>query len=140
MKKGSKLYSILKFKCPHCHEGQFLVGKGPYDLRKIGDVLQFCPECKRSYMKEPGFYYGAMYVAYALGVATFVAVYVSLLLLFPEMSLGGYFAGVVVALIITTPYLFALSKIIYANIFYHYKGQREMIDQDGAPGGTTPSP
>ena len=27
IKKGTKLYSILKLKCPHCHEGEFFEGK-----------------------------------------------------------------------------------------------------------------
>jgi hypothetical protein len=122
MKKGTKLYSILKFKCPHCHEGQFLQGKHAYDLKYVGDVLERCPVCKRSNMKEPGFYYGAMYVAYGLGVATFVSVYVALLILFPEMELLSYFLIVVAVLLLATPYLFALSKIVYANIFYSYVG------------------
>lgn len=28
-----------------------------------------CPECGLSFMPEPGFYYGAMYVSYALTIA-----------------------------------------------------------------------
>lgn len=125
MKKGTKLYSILKFKCPHCHEGQFLKGKHPYHLKHIGDVLEACPICKRTYIKEPGFFYGAMYVAYGLGVATFITVYVAMLILFPDLDISIYFLSVVLALVVTTPYLFAISKSIYANIFYSYAGPSE---------------
>jgi hypothetical protein len=40
--KGTKLYySILNFKCPYCHEGQFFVAH-PYNLRRAGDLLDKC--------------------------------------------------------------------------------------------------
>lgn len=73
-RKGTKLYSIVKLKCPHCHEGQFLESH-PYDFKKLGDVRSECEVCHIQYEREPGFYYGAMYVSYALGVALFVTVW-----------------------------------------------------------------
>ena len=72
--KGTKLYSIFKLKCPKCHEGEFFESR-LYDLKKLGHVLEECPTCKTSYVPEPGFYFGAMYVSYALGVALFVTIW-----------------------------------------------------------------
>jgi uncharacterized protein (DUF983 family) len=74
--KGTKLYSIFKLKCPKCHEGEFFESR-LYDLKKLGHVLEECPTCKTSYVPEPGFYFGAMYVSYALGVALFVTIWAS---------------------------------------------------------------
>ena len=71
IKKGTKLYSILKFKCPHCHEGGFFKAH-PYNISKAGDIYDKCPVCNNKNSKEPGFYYGAMYVSYGLGVALFL--------------------------------------------------------------------
>ena len=45
--KVTKLYSILNFKCPFCHEGQFFVAH-PYNLRRAGDSKTF------SVVKMPG--------------------------------------------------------------------------------------
>ena len=71
LQKGSKLYSIVKFKCPQCQEGDFFISH-PYDFKNMGKPHEHCSECGMKLSKEPGFYFGAMYVSYAFGVALFV--------------------------------------------------------------------
>lgn len=123
IKKGTKLYSILKFKCPHCHEGHFFKGH-PYNLKKAGDIYEKCEVCGEKYSKEPGFYYGSMYVSYGLGVVLFVTIYVSKILFFPEVSAISTSIITVVSLLAFSPIMYALSKIIWANLFYSYKGKQ----------------
>jgi uncharacterized protein (DUF983 family) len=130
MKKGNKLYSILKYKCPHCHEGRFFESNNPYNLAKAGKLLQQCDVCHKSFMKEPGFYYGAMYVSYALGVALFIAIYVATYVLYPAATTEFYIAAIVIGLIVSAPLLYALSKIIWANMFYTYKGTDDAVPTD----------
>jgi uncharacterized protein (DUF983 family) len=122
IKKGNKLYSIFKFKCPHCHEGKFFISDNPYNLKYAGDIHNKCRVCGRKLSMEPGFYYGAMYVAYALGVALFVSIIVAIYVLFPEASSEVYLIAVLSGLILAGPWLYALSKIIWANFFWSYKG------------------
>lgn len=117
--KGTKLYSIFRFKCPRCHSGDFFVSH-IYDLSRIGDIHEHCTECGLKYEKEPGFYYGAMYVAYALGVALFVTLWVSFNLFLPTLSVGFQITVIVVSTVVLSPYLYALSKIIWANMFISY--------------------
>jgi uncharacterized protein (DUF983 family) len=117
--KGSRLYSIFKMKCPRCHEGDFFIDK-PYNLKKAGDIHEHCSNCGLKYSKEPGFYYGAMYVAYALAVALFVTLWVSMNLFFDNVSTGMQITIIIIASIGLTPYLYALSKIIWANFFIKY--------------------
>src|SRR5574343_139839 len=62
--KGSRLYSIFKMRCPRCQEGDFMVSHH-YDLSQVGEIHEHCNVCGLKYSNEPGFYYGAMYVAYA---------------------------------------------------------------------------
>ena len=66
--QSSKLYSILHLTCPFCHKGAFFLSH-PYDLKHAGDLHETCPACHRKYEMEPGFYYGAMFVSYALSIA-----------------------------------------------------------------------
>lgn len=122
--KGSKLYSIFKMKCPRCHEGEFFISHA-YDLKKAGDIHENCSSCGLKYSKEPGFYYGAMYVSYALGVALFVTLWTSFNLFFPSASVGVQIATIISLTILLTPYLYALSKIIWANLFIKYERNRE---------------
>ena len=117
--KGSKLYSIFRMKCPRCHEGEFFEAH-PYKLGKAGDLHTNCPKCGLKYSKEPGFYYGAMYVAYALTVALFVTIWVSANLFFENVSAGIQIGLVIFSTIVLSPYLYALSKIIWANFFISY--------------------
>lgn len=117
--KGSRLYSIFRMKCPQCQEGDFFVSH-PYDLKRAGDIHEHCPKCGLKYSKEPGFYYGAMYVSYALGVALFVTLWVSMNLFFNIESTGVQISVIITATLLLTPYLYALSKIIWANFFIKY--------------------
>jgi uncharacterized protein (DUF983 family) len=119
LKKGSILYSVIKFKCPRCQEGEFLVSN-PYNLKKAGEIREYCNVCGLKYSKEPGFYYGAMYVSYALAVALFVTLWTSFNLFFKNIPIGWQIGIIVVATLVLTPYLYALSKIIWANIFIKY--------------------
>lgn len=122
--KGSKLYSIFKMKCPRCQEGDFFVST-PYDLKRAGDIHETCSNCNLKYSKEPGFYYGAMYVSYALGVALFVTLWTSFNLFFPSIQIGIQIATIITLTILLTPYLYALSKIIWANLFIKYERIRK---------------
>ncbi len=121
--KGTKLNSILRMKCPRCQEGDFFVSH-PYDLKNAGNIHEHCPKCNLKYEMEPGFYQGAMYVSYALGVALFVTLWVSFNLFFPSLSTGAQVAIVAVASLVLTPIMYALSKIIWANLFIKFdKGE-----------------
>ena len=119
--KGNKLYSISHFKCPFCHEGDFFVS-GPYDLKHVGELHKNCPICKRKYEKEPGFYWGAMFVSYALSIAFSLLAYGIIWWIWPDLGIRGYFIAVVGATVLVAPYLYALSKILWANMFFSYQG------------------
>lgn len=119
-KKGTKLYSIFNFKCPHCHEGEFFKEKSSFRLKKITEIHESCSECGQKYMLEPSFYYGAMYVAYALSVALAIAVFSIAMLLFQASLLHAFFA-ITAILILTTPINLRLARIIWINIFVSHK-------------------
>jgi hypothetical protein len=61
-----------------------------------------------------------MFVAYALGVAVMVAVIVMNHLLMESFSFLKAFWSIFAVLIVLAPYLNALSKITWANFFFHY--------------------
>lgn len=69
LKKGSKLYSILKLKCPHCHEGELFSEKGLLRFKKILEMPEKCSVCGQKYEIEPGFWLGALWTSYPIVVA-----------------------------------------------------------------------
>ncbi len=122
MQKGDKLYGIFKFKCPHCHEGEFFVDRNPYHLSKAGELHDHCSVCGRKYTPEPGFYYGGMYVSYAIMVALFATIYTALIVLFPDAPLWVDTVAVITGVVVLAPYIYALSKTIWAALFIPFKG------------------
>lgn len=93
----------------------------PYRFSTMGEVKDKCEVCGLDLKPEPGFYYGAMYVSYALGVAVFVTIWASCNWFFDNVGVWTQISLVLIALIGLGPYLYALSKVIWANIFFSYK-------------------
>ena len=119
MIKGTKIYSIITFKCPCCHEGDFFISH-PYNFKFTGDIYENCSVCGKKYMLEPGFYQGAMYVAYGLGVVLFLSIWASCNLFFTSIGAWSQIGIFSFLIIFLSPLLFSLSKIIYANIFMKF--------------------
>ena len=117
----AKLYSIFNHKCPRCLEGDIYANKSSYDLKNITNMKHSCDKCELDYEREPGYYYGAMYVSYALGVAVFVTIWASCNWFFDNVGVWTQISLVLIALIGLGPYLYALSKVIWANFFFSYK-------------------
>jgi uncharacterized protein (DUF983 family) len=130
MHKGTKLYSALKFKCPHCHEDDFFEDRNILNLKKMGQEKDACDICHEKFHKEPGFYQGSYYVTHALGVAVMVTLWVAMSVLFPSASTKTLLGVVVGGLILVTPINYPLSKIIWANIFFQFRGRSSQIASD----------
>jgi len=116
LKRGTKIFSILKMRCPKCNKDRFYESH-PYNLKKIGEVKKECNNCNLKYDMEPRFFQGSYYVSYGLGVALFVAIFVLKMLILPDLAYLSTLILMVVVLLILAPLLFALSKIIWINLF-----------------------
>lgn len=117
--KGSKLYSIIFLKCPRCHTGKFLEAN-PYKLSNFNKVKERCPKCDLKYSIEPSFYTGSMYVSYGVGIAVAAAAYVLTLIFGLHFKISTLFIVIVTTLILAMPWIAAVSKSIWANIFFKF--------------------
>ena len=124
-KQRSLIGSMLALRCPQCREGHLFENSTPYTFHKIGDTHAECPVCKANLKPEPGFYFGAAYVSWALTVAQWITVLVALKVFdalgwidFGFLTHPGTFllTGLIVSLI-TFPYLFRLSRSVWAHFF-----------------------
>jgi uncharacterized protein (DUF983 family) len=120
MRKGQKLYSILRWKCPHCHEGDIFCKSNPYSPSEIDNMPERCSNCGQKFLLEPGFYYGAMYVSYALTIALSVAVFVAMIVLW-EFNTGWYLGLNAAAIILVFPWIFRTSRAVWLNLFVAYE-------------------
>ncbi|MFV0249056.1 MAG: DUF983 domain-containing protein [Tenacibaculum sp.] len=118
--KGSKLYSIFRNKCPRCQEGDFFKYKISFNPKKLSVLHANCPNCNLKYMMEPSFFFGAMYVNYALAVVLCIAIFIVSKLILRLSILHSFIAVVVVSLLLI-PLSLRLSRIIWINFFVPYK-------------------
>jgi uncharacterized protein (DUF983 family) len=119
IKKGTKLFSIINNKCPRCHQGDFFISSNPLNFKGTLKIHEKCPNCGLKYMIEPSFFYGAMYVSYALTVAIAVATFIICQLL--DIDLAMTLATIIIVLILMIPYLVRISRLIYINMFVGYQ-------------------
>lgn len=139
--KGTKLYSIFTMTCPRCHEGPLFKHKQAYST-KMGEMHKTCKNCGERFEPEPGFYFGAAYVSYALTVALWVAYYVALVTFealgfytftFDENALAFILGGVAL-LVLLLPLLYRFSRSIWINFFVRYR--KDAIDYNRGRYGT----
>lgn len=119
LKKGSKLNSILTGTCPRCQEESMYLDKNPYHLKNIYKMHENCSHCGLHYQIEPSFFYGAMYVSYALTVAIGVAAFVTSKVII-GLNLMQSFITIIVSLIGLMPITARLARNIYINMFVSF--------------------
>lgn len=123
-KKGTKIYSIAKGKCPKCHEGEFFKHKFTYHPSRITKLHDNCPNCNLKYMLEPSFFYGAMYVSYGITVAIFVSVFI-IAKVFIGLEILEAFAAILITSILLMPLNMRLSRILWINMFVSFEEKKE---------------
>jgi uncharacterized protein (DUF983 family) len=117
--KRTKLYSVLYNKCPYCHEGDFFLNNNPYNLSTFDKQHEHCPICNSSYMPENGFYYGAMYVSYALDIALGVALFILSNVIF-NWGTTAFLVLFVGSLLVLWTIIFRKARLIWINLFIKY--------------------
>jgi len=78
-----------------------------------------CSSCQTKYKMEPSFFYGAMYVSYAVGVAIAVAVFIISSVII-DASLPKTFIAIVLTLVLLLPVIIRLSRNIWINLFVSF--------------------
>jgi hypothetical protein len=98
------------------------VNPNPYALSETMQMHDHCRHCGLRYKIEPNFFFGAMYVSYALAVALCIAVFV-IAHFFLNQTVLRSFLAIFVILILLMPWVTRVSRNIYINLFIHYDPQ-----------------
>jgi uncharacterized protein (DUF983 family) len=70
-KERSELKAAMHARCPRCRTGAMFTGK-TYGF-KVQKMNETCPHCALKFEREPGYFYVAMFVSYAMNVAELIA-------------------------------------------------------------------
>ncbi len=123
MWKGTKLYSIFLNKCPRCQQGNFFAINNPYNLKRFDLMNQECPCCGERFVKEPGYYTGAMYVSYGYYTALIVTSFIAFQVIV-ELDLSYFLIALVSLIVLLTPPVFRLARLTWINFFITYDADK----------------
>ena len=89
-------------------------------LLKMSNMQERCELCNYKFERETGFFFGAMYVSYALATAEMIAVLVLGRVLIGLAPLT-VFAIISIIVILTSTLNFRLSRIVWIYLFHQKK-------------------
>lgn len=111
MAKTSQLEAVIHAKCPKCRRGD--IYKGPMYSLSAQKMHEHCPHCGFKYEVEPGYFYAAMYVSYALNVAEIVtAAILTFYLSGGSESPWLYICVLFAIILLTAPFNLRYSRVI----------------------------
>lgn len=113
------IYSTVANKCPRCHKGNVFKNNNPYNLNETLKMKESCSECNLKYEREPGFFYGALYVSYALMSGIFIIWFLADLL-WIHMEAITLAVAVVSTMLVLFPVVFRSARIIWLNFFIRF--------------------
>lgn len=127
VKKGDKLYSIVGMKCPRCHEGK--LWRSPLYKMKFYDMYENCPVCGFKYEQEPGFWYGAMYMAYTFSSGALLIIMLFTMLVL-KWDLPHIFTAIGITALIGFSYNARLSRSAWLNMVVSYNSGWKKQNED----------
>ena len=103
---------MLLGRCPRCRQGRIFP---PFWSLRLLFMNPSCDVCGLHFERESGYFVGAMYVSYGLGVVTILPV-ACLLLFVAGWDLAPVMVAMVVQTLVSMPLFFRLSRIIWIHV------------------------
>lgn len=128
-------YSTIANKCPRCHKGKVFENNNPYSFKNAFTMNDSCSECHLKYEREPGFFYGALYVSYALMSGIFIVWFLADLL-WIHMEAVSLAIVVMASMLLLFPVVYRSARIVWLNFFIRfdkeYGGKKQVLIQKEA--------
>lgn len=106
----SQFKAALNAKCPKCRTGNMFTGP----MYSLGSqkMNKACPHCGFTFEIEPGYFYVAMFVSYAMNVAEMVAIAIALHVLTGSNSPWLYLGVMLGVAVLLSPFHFRYSRVV----------------------------
>lgn len=113
IKEVSEWHAFSNALCPRCRTGQVFTGATySFKTQKMND---YCPHCQLRFEREPGYFYVAMFVSYAMNVAEMVTAGVAAYVLGLKLDYDNlwYFMGILLtAVFLCAPFNYRYSRLV----------------------------
>ncbi len=123
----SKFLSIIQEKCPRCQSGNMFIYKAS-NLKKFTDMYEKCPHCKLHFEIEPGFYWGAMYVSYAITTGMMLVLGTLTYLIGNNPDFWVYIGIICGSVIISAPFVYRISRVLMLHFFSPIQFKKEFAN------------
>jgi len=109
--------AIAKGKCPQCQSGK-MFNYPAYNLKKFMDMDATCKVCGLTYEIEPGFFWGAMYISYAITTGMMLVLGGFILWVSSgNADFWGYVIPIVSAMLLSAPLTYRYARVLMLHIF-----------------------
>lgn len=112
--------NILNNKCPNCYKGNVFKHHLFHFNFSFPKMNEKCNHCETKFEKEPGFFFGAMFVSYGVGVAEALITYGIASLFFEKNFDLRIIPIIAVVIIVLTRFNIKLSRMIWIYLFKNY--------------------
>ncbi|GAA4338883.1 hypothetical protein GCM10023149_49220 [Mucilaginibacter gynuensis] len=129
------LKAAIQAKCPRCRKGD-MFANSTYSLSGQ-QMHKTCPHCGMTYEREPGYFYVAMFVSYAMNVAQMVTLAVGTYILTGSNSPWLYVAILLGSILVLSPFNYRYSRVVllyWLTPGLHYRPE---LSHDHTPDNTT---
>jgi hypothetical protein len=106
--RTTRLNHLVHLQCPRCYSAPLFLHH-PYNLAGIGKMPKHCPHCHADFEPEPGFYFGALFISYAVA-APFCLLWFVLLNFGFGVAFEPALFLVAITQLLLTPYIFHFSR------------------------------
>lgn len=111
MAQTPQFKALMQGRCPRCRRGRMFAGAA-YSIGG-NKMLEHCPHCDMRFEVEPGYFYAAMYVSYALNVAEGVSLAVATAVLSGGSESPWLYLGVILGgCFLLAPFNYRYSRIM----------------------------
>lgn len=106
---SSALAAMARGRCPRCRRGAIFARGG---FPGMPPPNERCPECRLLFLREPGYFLGAMYISYAMVVAV-IAAALGLYALATDWSWETMLLATLVPVVLLTPVMVTASRVLW---------------------------
>ena len=117
---SNSIIHILNNDCPHCQKGKVFNEKSIFFNFGFPKMNEHCSSCHYKFEKEPGYFFGAMYVNYGLTVAQGIVTYAIAQFFFTETFDLRIIPIIAAVIIMMSSFNIRLSRLLWIYMFKNY--------------------
>jgi uncharacterized protein (DUF983 family) len=116
----SSVCHIFNNDCPNCHKGKVFADKSFFFSIGFPKMNTHCSHCNFKFEKEPGYFFGSMFVSYGIAVLEGLLTYFLIRPFFDSNFDFWMFPIIAVVLLSLTFFNIRLSRMIWIYMFKNY--------------------